>query len=185
MKKFKDYFYFGTLSKAHGLKGGILLKNVFEDATLVDSFDSFFLDVNDQLIPYFLRKITYRKKGEALLEIEDINSIEAVKQLEKKDVYLPERLLPKIDSSFIRYKDMIGFAIEDTNFGPLGIIKNMVVYPQQEIFEIEFKGREILIPANEDFILEVDTEKKIVKIDVPEGLIELYLTDKHSPDELD
>ncbi|MBL0048469.1 MAG: 16S rRNA processing protein RimM [Bacteroidetes bacterium] len=183
MTKFKNHFYFGTISKAHGLKGEMVVKNLMEDYDLLGDIEGLFLDVNNQLVPYFLRKISYRKKGEAILELEDINSIEATKQLEKKDIYLPESLLPEVDDSFIRYKDMIGFDVEDKKFGNLGKIRNVVPYPQQEIFEIEYNGREILIPANEDFIVEVDTENKLLKIDVPEGLIELYLTDKHSQEE--
>ena len=42
------------------------------------------------------------------------------------------------------------------------------------LFEVTTEeGREVLIPASEDLIKDVDTNKKEIKIDLPEGLLDL------------
>mgnify|MGYP001354268282 FL=1 len=183
MTKHAGYFYFGTITKAHGLKGEMVVKNLMEDAEILNDFEAIFVEINQQLSPYFLRSLVFRKKGEALIGLEDVNSIEATAILDKKDIYLPEDLLPELDEDSIRYKDLIGYEVKDEFFGVVGKIKNVLVYPQQEILEIDHKGRDVLIPATEDFIIEIDTEKKLVITSVPEGLIEIYLSDKHQQEE--
>jgi len=45
----------------------------------------------------------------------------------------------------------------------------------QALFEIDRNGKEILIPINDKFISQVDREMKQIHLDVPDGLIELYL----------
>jgi 16S rRNA processing protein RimM len=41
--------------------------------------------------------------------------------------------------------------------------------------QIDFQGKEILIPAVDEFLKEVDRERKIIHIDAPDGLIDIYL----------
>lgn len=179
----KGYFYFGTITKPHGLKGDMVVKNLHEDAEILPDFDALFIEDKQQLVPYFIDDLQFRKPGEALLSLEDVNSIEATKVFERKDIYLPEDLLPELDEENIRFKDLIGFEVEDEQFGLVGKVKQVLLYPQQELFEIDHQGKDVLIPANEDFILEIDLEQKKIFMQVPEGLIELYLTNKHSQED--
>jgi 16S rRNA processing protein RimM len=38
-----------------------------------------------------------------------------------------------------------------------------------------YKNKEILFPLNEDMIVEIDEDEKTLLVDLPEGLLELYL----------
>ena len=40
---------------------------------------------------------------------------------------------------------------------------------------VSYKETEILFPLNEDFIVEIDDEEKILTLDLPEGLLDIYL----------
>ena len=57
----------------------------------------------------------------------------------------------------------------------MGTIKDVNDTGVQALFEIEFQGKEILIPIVDEWILEVNREDKTIKIDTPSGLIDLYL----------
>jgi len=74
--------------------------------------------------------------------------------------------------------ELIGFKVIDDVHGEIGEITNILEMPQQLIFEIHKVKKEILIPANENIIYKIDSNKKIVFINTPEGLIDIYLDSK-------
>lgn len=181
MQKFEGHFYFASVSKTIGLKGELLLKNVSDECDFNQKIEFVFFSINKQLTPYLVEKVTLRKKGEALLKIQGIDRIEQTPDFLRKDIYLPDALKLKKEEGFIEFKDLIGFSVTDKNYGNIGIISQVLSYPQQEIFEINFNGKEILLPANEEFIEKINLKNKLVKVNAPAGLIDLYLeTEKNN-----
>ena len=45
--------------------------------------------------------------------------------------------------------------------------------PQQEMFAITYKKRELLIPVSKDYIVKIDHDKKEILMDLPDGLLDL------------
>jgi 16S rRNA processing protein RimM len=93
----------------------------------------------------------------------------------KCDVFLPLKFLPKLEDDKFYFHEVVGYTVEDVNFGKVGIIKSINDTSSQALFEIDREGIEILIPMNDDFIKKVDKKKKLIIVETPEGLIDLYL----------
>jgi 16S rRNA processing protein RimM len=91
------------------------------------------------------------------------------------ELFLPLSFLPPLEGTKFYYHEIIGFQVKDTRFGDVGVIVGVNDKTAQHLFVIENLGKEILIPVNDLFIKQVDRENKILGLDVPEGLIELYL----------
>ena len=49
-------------------------------------------------------------------------------------------------------------------------------YPQQFIATVLYKKTEIMFPLNEDIIVEIDDEEETILVNLPEGLLDVYLT---------
>jgi len=67
----------------------------------------------------------------------------------------------------------IGYSLEDSEGQELGRIKKVLSYPMQTMFEIESlqgDSLSILIPFCEDWVIEILTEERILKMQLPEGL---------------
>ena len=56
----------------------------------------------------------------------------------------------------------------------MGLIEDVREYPQQFLASIQYQEKEVLIPLNEAFIVEIDKTKKLLILDLPDGLLELY-----------
>lgn len=175
MQKHEAHFYLGSITKAIGLKGELLLKNVSSEIDTAQKMEFVFLSINNQLTPFLAEKISFRKKGEALLKLNGINRIEQTLEFLRKDVYLPDSFKLKKEAGFFEYKDLIGYSVKDKNHGDIGEVSQVLSYPQQEIIEIKFKGKEILLPANETFIEKINQKSKTLFVNAPAGLIDLYL----------
>jgi 16S rRNA processing protein RimM len=84
-------------------------------------------------------------------------------------------LLPKLSGNKFYYHEVIGYEIEDVNYGKVGHITGINDFTAQALFEIDKDGIQILVPVNDEIIKKVDHKNKIIIIDTPEGLIDLYL----------
>ena len=109
------------------------------------------------------------------LKFEDIETEADAEALLKSDLYLPLEMLPKLEDNKFYFHEVIGYTIIDSNFGEVGIINSINDSTAQAIFEIDRNGIEILIPMNDEFIKKVDRSKKVIQVNTPEGLIDLYL----------
>jgi 16S rRNA processing protein RimM len=170
----EDCFRIGSILKTKGLKGELHVYVDFDDLENVN-FKSIFVETGGKLIPYFVESIKYLQKNAAYLFLEDIDTIEKASLLAKKDIYLPNKLKPKKKKAEFTLFDLVGFTAVDENEGELGEITDVHEYPQQIIAAVNYKGIEILFPLNEEIIKSIDVVRGVVTVDLPEGLLEVYL----------
>ena len=90
-------------------------------------------------------------------------------------MYLPLKMLPKLTGNKFYFHEVIGFEVEDKRLGFVGEIQSINDSSAQPLFEVLNDGVEILIPMIDHFLVKIDRENKKVIMDLPEGLIEMYL----------
>ncbi|MBD0823662.1 ribosome maturation factor RimM [Aestuariibaculum marinum] len=174
MKK-EDCFYLGKIVKKYSFKGELLIKLDTDQPDLYENLDAMFLDVNHTLIPFFIESSQLHKSDLLRVQFEDVDTEADAEALIKTEVYLPLDLLPKLDGNKFYFHEVIGFTMEDKNYGTVGKIVAVNDSTAQALFEVENNGKEILIPMNDEFIVKVDRNNKTIIVDTPEGLIDLYL----------
>ena len=84
-------------------------------------------------------------------------------------------MLPKLSGNKFYFHEVIGFEVEDKRLGIVGEIQSINDTTAQPLFEVLNDGIEILIPMIDHFLVKIDRENKKVIMDLPEGLIEMYL----------
>lgn len=171
----KDHFRIGSILKTRGLKGELQLYVDFEGLDKIN-FSAVFVDMAGKLVPYFVQSIKYPQRNTAYLYVEDIDTIEKATPLVKKDVYLPNKLKPKKKKSEFTLKDLLGFIAIDENEGELGEIAEINEYPQQLVAAVHYQNREVLFPLNEEIIKGINVEEQVVYIELPDGLLDIYLS---------
>lgn len=170
----KDCFYLGKITKKHGFKGNLILHLETDEPELYQNMGSVFIEKNGMLVPFFFENIGPHSKGKLLVKFEDTTPEEA-ERLVNKPLYLPLEELPELDGTDFYYHEIVGFRVIDNQKGEIGKIHNINDSGVQAIFEILFQQKEILIPIVDEWILEINREEMFIKIDTPEGLIDLYL----------
>jgi 16S rRNA processing protein RimM len=174
MKK-EDCFYLGRIVKKYSFKGEVLAKLDTDQPELYENLDAIFLSYRNTLVPYFIESSQLHKSDLLRLKFEDIETEEEADALLKSELYLPLELLPKLEGNKFYYHEVIGFKIEDVDFGEVGTITAINDSTAQALFEIDRDGLEILIPMNDEFIKEVNRKTKTITVLTPPGLIDLYL----------
>lgn len=172
--KIDDCFYIGYITKTKGLKGEVQVFFEYDEPSDL-TLDSVFLEVNGKLVPYFISSYKLQNNQTGNFFFDDIDSIEKAETLIRKKVYLPNSLKPVRNEDEFLISDLKGFIVHDKTAGELGEIIEIHEYPQQFIAVVPYKFKEIMFPLIDDLILEIDEKQGILKVDLPEGLIDLYL----------
>ncbi|MGN6640060.1 MAG: ribosome maturation factor RimM [Mucilaginibacter sp.] len=169
----EDHFRIGTFIKTKGLKGELQFYVDYDNLDTI-KFNAIFVDMAGKLVPYFVSSVKYQGNG-AYFFLEDVDTVEKASRLLKKDVYLPNKLKPKKKKEEFTLKDLKGFIAIDEAEGELGEILEVQELPQQFIASVHYKSREVLFPLNASTIKGIDLEGGEVYIDLPEGLLDIYL----------
>lgn len=171
----KDCFYLGKIGRKHSFKGEVVVKLDTDEPELYKNLESVFVELSDNLVPFFIEKSLLQKGDQLRIKFEDINSEEEADAILGASLYLPMEFLPKLTGNKFYFHEIINFEMEDVNVGFLGIITNVNDTSAQPLFEVDAKGTKIFIPMIDKFIKKVDRENKKIIVETPDGLIDLYL----------
>jgi 16S rRNA processing protein RimM len=173
-----DCFHLGYIAKLHGFKGEVSL---FLDVTNPEDYatlDAMFIEINGHLTPFFVESLKLKNKGFAAIKLEGVNTENDARLLLRKNVYLPASILPELEGTNFYDHEIVDFSVEDINHGDIGKVVQIIDLSANPLIQIEKDGVELLIPLQDNVILEVDRKNKILKVSAPPGLVELYLGNK-------
>jgi 16S rRNA processing protein RimM len=175
MKK-EDCFYLGKIVKPFSFKGELVL---FLDVDNIENYidmEFVYLEIKDKLIKYEINNL--RLQGNKMVcQFKDVTQEES-NMLIGKEMYMPLEFLPKLSGNKFYFHEVIGFNVEDKEKGNIGIIKEIYDNTVQPIMSIDDNGREILIPIINNVVKNVDRGKRLITIEAPQGLIDIYLEEK-------
>ncbi len=171
----KDCFYLGKIVTKYSFKGELVIKLDTDEPQLYANMNAIFVEMGSNLVPFFIERSLLQKGNQLRVKLEDVDAETDADALLKLAVYLPLDLLPKLKGNKFYYHEVIGFTLEDTNYGEVGIIVGINDTTAQPLFEVKHGEIELLIPMIDDFIKKVDRANKTILVETPEGLIEMYL----------
>ena len=167
-------YHLGHVIKPHGLKGEVSILLDVDNPQNYKELESVFVEINKKLVPFFITSLRI-KKNIAVVELEDINSPDDLKPLIGQDLYLPLEVLPPLEGDHFYYHEIIGFTIHDAQSGELGQVVSVYTNPSQDLIAMEYKNKEVLIPVSDEILKTVDRENQILYVDLPDGLLDIYL----------
>jgi len=174
-------YQLGYVIKPHGLKGDV---SIFIDADNPQAYrnlESVFIQQDNQLVPFFISRI--KISGEkAILNLEESNDIDSAQLLKGSALFLPLTALPKLDEDQFYFYEIIGFVIEDENLGEIGQVITVYDAGPQDLLAIDHKSIEVLLPINDHTIIKVDKNKKQIIVNIPDGLLDIYLSENDNED---
>ncbi len=170
-----ELFQLGKIVRTFGSKGEVVFQIDAEILSQIKKLESVYLKINENLVPFFIELLQPRPKGQAMVKFLDVDSTEDASQLSGCEIFIPIAMLPKQKGSQLFSFEIEGFTVMDANRGETGKVTAVLEMPQQALLAIDYDGKEILIPIVDEIVKKIDRKKKVIHIEAPEGLIELYL----------
>jgi len=170
-----NYFSIGKLVATFGVQGELILKHSLGKRTTLKGVEAIFLeDRKNSFIPYFLEKASAKDHEHAYVKLEGIDTKEVAQKLLQTPVYLQESDFKQQAASSAPLS-LLGFTVQDEQHGVLGVIEEVIEMPMQVLVKVMIQDKEALLPVNDQSLIKVDKKKQVVYLQLPEGLLDIYL----------
>ena len=162
----------GRITRLHGFEGTVTIKLEKSFLENIPELEWVFLEIEGKPVPFFISISEYLGADILRLRFEGYETIEKASEFVGSRVYLTtgEGGINIKDD----HRDLCGFKVQLSDKSLVGTIIEVIKNPGQWLLNIkDGKGKEILIPLHEDFITDIDKRKKIIRMDLPEGLTDV------------
>ena len=168
----EEVYCIGKFTRTHGVQGEMAM--TFTD-DVFDRTDCPYLvcSMDGILVPFFIEEYRFKSDNVALIKFERIDTNEAASIFTNKEVYFPKSYAEEAEDGEYSWQYFIGFNTEDAVHGHLGELVDVDESTVNTLFVVERpSGEEILIPAQETFIEEIAHDERLIKFNLPEGLLD-------------
>ncbi len=163
----------GKIARTHGVRGLVKILPYGESLALQGAGEKVFLAGSLKETPETLTIVTAKSQGKMLLvQFQDLTNIDEAKGIVGLEVLLPEdRLPPTQDDEYYHYQ-LIGLEVVTKQGDRIGVLRGIIETGGNDVYSIDRNGRELLVPAVEGVIADVDLQQNRMVIDPPEGLMD-------------
>ena len=167
----EDVYRIGQLTKPHGIKGEVAFSFTDDIFDRTDECDYLVCLMDGIMVPFFMEEYHFKSDTVALVKFEGVDTAEQARRFTNIEVYYPTRYAEESDE--LSWSYFVGFRIEDEHLGLLGEVEEIDETTINTLFVIRRPdGEELLIPAQEAFITDMDHKQRIIRMDLPEGMVE-------------
>ena len=159
----------GKIVNTVGLKGEVKVYNYSDSIEIYETIESIY--VEDRLT---VIENVRAQKNMVILKLEGADDRNAAEALRGKELYIPEDDLPELPEGQYYVRDLIGMSVTEEDGNLLGHVTDVLQNTAQDIFEVESEnGKKLLIPKVDQFVLDIDAEKREITVRLIEGMLDL------------
>lgn len=157
----------GQITGAVGIKGEVKVYDYGEDPDRYKGFSEVIIDDTS----YGVQKAGVRKNLVVLM-LDGISDRDEAEKLRGKDLYISEDQLPELPEGTYYIKDLISFDVADSEGRKVGVLKDILTNTAQRLYVVETEKGDRYIPGVDEYILDIDTDKRLITVNVIEGLLD-------------
>lgn len=146
--------------KSNGIDGGILIGMQGVTIDEIDTSEPVFIEFDGLPVPFFFDDIKPKGKDKAIAHITDVSSLEDAEEIVGRLIYAD--YFEEEEEG----EDFIGWTLFDKE-RRIGVVDCFEDIPGNPCLGIG----DVLIPLHDDLVLDIDEKKKVIVLDIPEGLI--------------
>ncbi|MBX3022509.1 MAG: 16S rRNA processing protein RimM [Bdellovibrionales bacterium] len=167
---FTGYHCVGFIKSAHGIRGELFLGLFAGQADWESLSLSLLLPGSSELKDFELTSLKPHKDG-MIVRLKGVDTRNEAELLRKSQVYIPEAALESEPGHPIFLAQIQGFELTDPAGAVLGRIEGFSSNGPQDLLQVRVSGRIALVPFIDEFIVDIDFDKKQVRMDLPPGLL--------------
>lgn len=164
-----DKIKIGKIVNTVGLKGEVKVYNYSDRSEIYENTSHIYVE-NDLTAVESVRV----QKNMVILKLEGISDRDRAEALRGRELYVTEEDLPELPQGQYYVRDIIGMAVREENGTFLGEVTDVIQNTAQDIFEVKKQGgKKVLIPKVDEFVLNIDIEKKEILVRLIDGFMDL------------
>ena len=156
----EDLLQAGVITTTHGIRGEVKVYPTTDDVHRFEDLDSVLLDTGREYIELEIENVKYFKQY-------------AILKYKGRSLYVTRDQAIPLDEDEYYIADLIGLDVYLENGEKFGVLKDVMETGANDVYIVETgEGKEVLLPAIHECILDVDIEENRMEIHLMDGLLD-------------
>ena len=172
----EELILIGHYNKPHGVVGEISA-TVDVDPDVLQTLSCLVSDMDGIFVPFFVLDCRPKTAETVLLTIEGVTSEQEASRLVNHDIFALKRdfdqASDEAEADGYPLDYFIGFELVDCDGTRVGKIVDVDEKTENALFIVRHDDGELLVPANDDLIIEFGIDERVIVMDLPQGLLDM------------
>ena len=165
-------FQVGIISSTHGVRGEVKVFPTTDDMKRFKKLKEVLLDTGKETLTLEIEGVKFFKQF-VILKFKGYDNIDDIVKYRGKSLFVPRENAVKLQKDEYFIADLIGLKVVNEDGSFTGVLKDVMETGANDVYFVESQdGKEVLIPAIKDCILQVDFEKEQVLVHLLDGLLD-------------
>lgn len=163
----------GVISSTHGIAGEVKVYPTTDDVRRFDFLKNVILDTGKEKINLEVSSVKYFKNM-VILKFKQFNNINEVEKFRSCPLYVTRENAVELEEDEYFICDLIGLKVVSDEGEELGKLTDVLQTGANDVYVVKMANdKEVLFPAIEQCILNVNLEEGIMTVHVMDGLLDL------------
>ncbi len=168
----EDYFKIGIITSSHGVRGEMKVFPTTDDTRRFKKCREVYVEDKTGLVMYEVESARV-SPDKVLLKLKGIDTPEEAVKLRQRGIFVDREHAVKLSKDEYFIADLIGLEVRNEDGDRIGVIEEVLPTGANDVYQIAIDdGRELLLPAIKDCILEVNVEQGFMRVHVLDGLLD-------------
>ncbi len=161
----------GQIVNTFGIKGMVKVKPFTDDIRRFDELKTVYVEKNNNQTEYEIEEVKYHKDM-VLIKFKGIDKVEQAEMLRNSYLTVSRDSVEKLEEGRYYIVDLLGLEVYTDEQILLGTLEDIFNTGSNDIYVVKDKqGKQILLPAIQDVIKQIDIENKKIIVHLLPGLI--------------
>lgn len=168
----EDLLQAGVITTTHGIRGEVKVFPTTDDVHRFEDLDSVLLDTGRDYMKLEIENVKYFKQY-AILKFKGIDNINDIEKYKGRSLYVTRDQAIPLEEDEYYIADLIGLDVYLESGEKFGVLKDVMETGANDVYIVETKeGKEVLIPAIHECVLDIDVEENRMEIHLMDGLLD-------------
>ena len=157
----------GQVLKSNGRDGELLVSFSGIAPEEIDLEEPVFIEFDGLPVPFYFESFQQRGNSRALVRLTGVHNLTDADELAGRAVYADDDLYEDAE------EDLTGWTVQDADGNEVGTVSAHEDIPGNPCVWVDTKKGEVLVPLHEELVLSVDEDAQVLRMEIPEGLLDL------------
>lgn len=168
----EDLLQVGIISSTHGIRGEVKVFPTTDDVNRFKKLKEIILDTGKEQLNLEIEGVKFFKQF-AILKFKGIDNINEVEKYKGRNLFVTRQNAVKLKKDEYFIADLQGLSVKNEDGEVIGVLQDVMETGANDVYIIQLEdGKELLLPAIKQCILEINIEEGFVKIHILEGLLD-------------
>ena len=168
----EERFQVGVITSTHGVHGEVKVFPTTDDPKRFKRLKEVILDTGKEQLILEIEGVKFFKQF-VILKFKGFDNINDIEKYRQKSLYVTRANAVRLRKDEYFIADLMGLTVIDEEDKEIGVLKDVLETGANDVYEITMNdGRELLLPAIKQCVLEVNVEECFIKVHILDGLLD-------------